>query len=66
MLCKLKKEVSFDNFVYIKFPFVMIDYNGLKQLQLYHYELNQNMSKNKFRQGSQNVGIFYGINTKKI
>ena len=41
MLCK-KKEESIDSFVHIKFPFGMVDYNGLKQLQLYHHELNLN------------------------
>jgi len=35
-----RKEVSSDSFVYIKFPFGMIDYKGLKQLQSYHHNLN--------------------------
>ena len=40
MLCIKKEEVSIDILVYIKFPFGMVDYNGLKQFQLFHHELN--------------------------
>ena len=65
MLCK-KEEVSIDNFVYIKFPFGMIDYNGLKQLQLYHFDLNRKHDKEKIQTWLSECGSIHGINMKKI
>ena len=59
MLCK-KKEVSIDSFVYIKFPFGMVDYNGLKQLQLYHHELNLKHSKEEIQTWLSECGGIYG------
>ena len=52
--------------MYIKFPFGMVDYNGLKQLQLYHHELNHKNNKEEIQTWLSEYGDIYGINIKKI
>ena len=62
VLCK-QKEVSMKIFVYIKFPFGLLDYNGLKQLQLYHCDLNHKQVKEGIQTWLSETG---NINMKKI
>ena len=50
--------------MYIKFPFGMVDYNGLKQLELYHHELNLKHSKEEIQTWLSECGGIYGINMK--
>ena len=47
MLCKKLKKV----------PFGMVDYNGLKQLQLYHHKLNHKHNKKEIQTWLSEVGI---------
>ena len=54
VLCKQTKIF----FVYIKFPFGLMDYNGLKQLQLYHCDLHHKVSKKEFRHGYHKLVTF--------
>ena len=60
-----KKERSIDSFVYIKFPFRMADYNGFKELQLYHHKLNHKHNRRNSDMAIRMWGYF-GINIKKI
>ena len=64
MLCK-QTEVSMKIFVYIKFPFGLMDYNELKQLQLYHCDLHHKSVKEGIQWLLQ-AGNIYGINMKKL
>ena len=65
VLCK-QTEVSMKNFVFIKFPFGLMDYNGLKQLQLYHCDLHHKSVKEVIQTWLSEAGNIYGINMKKI
>ena len=65
VLCK-QTEVSMKIFVYIKFPFGLMDYNGLKQLQLYHCDLHHKSVKEGIQTWLSQAGNIYGINMKKI
>ena len=65
MLCK-QTEVSMKNFVYIKFPFGLMDYNGLKQLQLYHCDLHYKSVEEGIQTWLSQTGNIYGINMKKL
>ncbi len=65
LLCK-QTEVSVKKFIYIKFPMGLMDYNGLKQLQWYHYDLKHNSTIGKIMTWLTETGDLYGINTKII
>ena len=59
MLCKVKKEISIDSFVYIIISF----WNGrLKQVQLYHHKLNHKHNKEEIQTWLSERGDNYGIN----
>ena len=62
VLCK-QTEVRMKNFVFINFPFGLMDYNGLKQLQLYHCDLHH---KSVIQTWLSEAGNIYGIHMKKI
>lgn len=36
LICRKKESVTDDSYIYVKFPFGMLDYNGLKDLQAYY------------------------------
>ena len=55
-----------DPVTYIKFPFGLMDYNGLKQLQLYHCDLHHKSVKEGIQTWLSQAGNIYGINMKKI
>ena len=48
--------------VYINFPFGMVDYNGLKQLQLYQHKLNHKHNKEEIQTLLSECEGIYGIN----
>lgn len=43
-----------------------MDYNGLKQLQLYHYDLKSKNVKERIQTWLSEANDIYGINVKKI
>ncbi len=61
ILCK-QTEVSMKKYVYIQLSFGLIDYKGLKELQLHHNSLKQINIKETILNWITEVGNVYGLN----
>lgn len=66
MLCKERECVSSDSYVYIQFPFGIIDYNGLKDLQNYHQYLKDEKTKKEVKAWLSECEGVSGIELSKV
>ena len=58
MLYKKRETINNDLFVYVKFPFGVLDFNGLKELQKYHQYLKmKDINMEVYKVGIQKMTI---------
>ena len=66
MLCKKRETVCSDSYVYVKFPFGVINYDGLKDLQKYHQYLKDRATDKQNQAWLSECESISDVNLKSI